>query len=268
MSETGADYFAICDIAKDIGFSGIEFTDLKGGEDTAALAAEIREHCAAIGLDVISYTVGANFITDDMAAETERVKKCVDIASILGAPIMRHDACWSLPAGERQTYRDAIRIIAPAIREVSEYAASKGIRTCTENHGYLLQDAYRVEELIMAVDNPNYGWLVDIGNFICADEDSLHSLSIAAPYAFHAHAKDFLVKPGSVVDPGEGWFKSRGGNYLRGTVVGHGVIPVPQCLDMLKSAGYDGYVSYEFEGLESNIPALKMGYEYLKRFVQ
>ena len=95
--------------------------------------------------------------------------------------------------------------------------------------------------------------------------DSLQAVAIAAPYAFHVHAKDFLYKPGTQPNPGAGWFKTRGENHIRGTIVGHGVIPVPQCVRMLKNAGYDGYLSLEFEGLEDNMTALKSGYEYLRR---
>ena len=43
-------------------------------------------------------------------------------------------------------------------------------------------------------DSPNYGWLVDMGNFLCADDLPVHAVPIAAPYAFHVHVKDFLYK--------------------------------------------------------------------------
>ena len=62
-----------------------------------------------------------------------------------------------------------------------------------------------------------------------------------------------------------GWFRTRGGNYVRGTIVGNGVIPVDQCLYILRQAGYDGCVSVEFEGLEDNLTALKAGIDYIKR---
>ena len=264
---SGASYNDLCDKAKEMGYDGIEFVDLHG-DDIPAIAKAIRAHCAKIGLEVTAYTVGADFLKDDLQAEIARVKGCVDITELLGAKVMRHDACWGFKTPKsHQTYRDAIAVIAPAIREVTEYAAKKGIRTCTENHGFFIQEAYRLEELIRAVDHPNYGWLIDIGNFACADEDSVHAVAIAAPYAFHVHAKDFLIKSGRMIDPGEGWFKSRGGNYLRGTVIGHGEIQIPQCVALLKAAGYDGYLSVEFEGMEHNLEALKMAIAYLKRFV-
>ena len=271
MKNTGCNYLAICDIAKEIGYDGIEFIDLDpavSGKEPLETAREIREHCAEIGLEVICYAVGANFLSDDIEAEVARVKGCVDIAAELGVSVMRHDASWKPREIPGYTWRDAVAEMAPHIREVTEYAAAKGIRTCTENHGQFIQQPDRMENLIRTVNHPNYGWLVDMGNFICADCDSIQAVAEAAPYAFHAHAKDFLYKKGSEPCPGEGWFMTRGKNHIRGTIVGHGVIPVMQCIAMLKAAGYDKWLSLEFEGLEDNMTALKAGYAYLKKCVE
>lgn len=268
MARERASYTDICDLAKATGFDGIEFidlsTDVQRAETVEALAGSIRSYCDRIGLTIIAYTVGADFLNRGQE-EVDRIKRQVDITAILNAKVMRHDACWSLPQG--MDWREAILKIKDPILEVTQYASTRGIRTCTENHGYVLQDAHRVESLILAVDHPNYGWLVDIGNFLCVDELALHALPIAAPYAFHAHAKDFLYRLPWEENPGEGWFSSRNGAHLRGTVVGSGVVPVRHCLDTLKAAGYDGWLSYEFEGMEDNLSALETGYKYLRRLL-
>ncbi|MBQ6805644.1 MAG: sugar phosphate isomerase/epimerase [Clostridia bacterium] len=264
MEQTGANYLQICDLAKEMGYEAIEFIDLsldvQKADSLEALAKEIRAHCEAIGLDIAAYTVGADFLNKEN--EVERIKGQVDIAALLGAPVMRHDACWGLPEGV--CWRAAIEKMAPLIREVAEYAKEKGVKTCTENHGYILQDAERVETLIQTVNHENYGWLIDMGNFLCADDNPLRAVTIAAPYAFHVHVKDFLVKPFDADHPGDGWFLSRNGSYLRGTVAGHGVVPIKKCLSILKNAGYDGVVSYEFEGMEDNLPALRAAIKFIK----
>jgi len=268
---TGCGYKDICDIAKKIGYDGIEFVNLHqdcipGTEDEFAVAKEIREYCEKIGLEIMAYTVGANFLAEDMEAEMAKVRHCVDVAAALGAPVMRHDVCYSLRDQRRYTWREAAEEIAPYVREITRYAASKGVVTCSENHGYIFQDAQRVEHLIRLVDDKNYGWLVGMGNFICTDGNILDSVRIAAPYAVHVHAKDFLWKSGAGTKP-EGWGESTSGNYWRGTVVGHGVIPIAQCVKVLKNGGYDGYLSLEFEGWEDNLQALESGYTYLKSIV-
>lgn len=265
------DYFKICDIAKEIGFDGIEFIDLDFSEfkitdDSLTMAAELKKYCKGIGLDIAAYTVGANFLKEDLAGEVKRLKKCVDVAKKLGAPTMRFDICWSLRKEYLYGYEDAINEFAPFICQVADYAEKKGIRVCTENHGQIFQAPERMEKLIKTVNHKNFGWLCDMGNFLCVDADPVKSCAIAAPYAFHVHTKDFLFKPCSSIKP-EGFMETAQGNFIRGTVIGHGVVPVEQCVKILKKSGYDGWVSVEFEGMEENIPAIKSGFNFLKNII-
>ena len=136
-----------------------------------------------------------------------------------------------------------------------------------ENHGYFAQDSLRVEKLITAVGHPNFGVLVDMGNFLCVDEAPQDAVGRLMPYAFHVHAKDFHVKSGNEPDPGTGWFTSRGGNYLRGAIIGHGIVPIVQCLKIMKSKGYNGVLSIEFEGMEEPLRGLEIGLQNLRRYV-
>jgi sugar phosphate isomerase/epimerase len=272
LSDGKHTYEDICDIAKSLGYDGIEFIGLENRGwgitgDEIEMAKNIRAHCERIGLEIVAYTVGANFLAEDMKAELARIKHCVDVCHALGAPIMRHDVASKLRASHLYSYRDAIEEMVPYIREVTEYAERLGIRTCTENHGFIFQYPERVEELILAVDRENYGWLCDMGNFLCTDCDPVESVRIAAPHAFHVHAKDFLYKSGDTKMPAGYQIVTAGGSYLRGTVVGHGDVPVVQCINILKRAGYDGYVSLEFEGPEENLYALKCGLEYLREVI-
>lgn len=254
--------------AKEMGFDAIEFTDLTPPEGVTEeeYARQIKAECDRVGLPVSNYTIGADFLRTTVKEEAERLKKKVDIAAILGTTSMRHDATWTTPTNSRGL-KNIVDDLAAGIREVSDYAAAKGIRTMVENHGTFLQDADRVETLINTVDNPNFGWLCDMGNFLCADEDPAKAYGKAAPYAFYAHAKDFIVKSGNEPDPGEGFFQSRSGNYLRGTIIGHGVVPVKQCLSILKKNGYDGYIGVEFEGIEDCIQGISIGLANLRRYV-
>ena len=268
FKEGGYTLFDAVAYARETGFDAIEFTDLPADGDAAALARELGAACKTAGLDVTCYAVYADFLYGsggDMKKEIQRVKDCAGIAKILGASCLRHDVCWGLrDASWGRTWRDAVKAVAPAIREVTEYALSLNIRTMTENHGYFLQDSYRMEELVLEVNHPNYGLLVDMGNFMCADETSLNALVRVMPYAFHVHAKDFLWKSGVEARPDDSWFPTRGGNYLRGTILGHGAVPLSQCLAFIKGSAYTGGVSLEFEGSEDPLDAARRGFEFLK----
>jgi len=260
--------------AKEMGFDVIEFSGLKlpEGEKPESFAEKVREECARVGIEVGNYTIGADFINGsngNLDDEIERLKGEVRIAKILGSPGMRHDATRGFPRGYvgPKGFDDALPILIKGCRAVTEYAESLGIRTMVENHGFFVQDSERVEKLANGVNHKNFGLLVDIGNFLCADEDPAKAVGRVAPYAFHVHVKDFHVKPGTAVNPGTGWFNSRAGNYLRGAIIGHGDVPVLQCLRILKKAGYDGTISIEFEGMEDPILGISVGLENLKKYI-
>jgi len=156
IKEKKCSYTDICDIAKNLGYDGIEFVGLRNESwgftaDPFEMAREIKAHCEKIGLEIVAYTVGANLVGDGADAVVEELKESVRIAAKLGAPVMRHDVCYKLRDSHLYGYEEAIEEMVPRIREVTDYAASFGIKTCTENHGFIFQEPERVEELILAV---------------------------------------------------------------------------------------------------------------------
>lgn len=261
--------------AKKLGFDAVEavdFVNFSGDkENMLRQAAELKNEAEKQGLPISSLAIGADFLNGsdgDRAAEIRRVKDFVDVAAALGAPKMRHDITQGYPRNSEKykSYESLIPTLAEAVREVADYAAQKGVLTMTENHGFFSQDSDRVEKLYTAVDHENFALLCDIGNFMCADEDPALAVARVAPYTKYVHAKDFVKKSFYDADPGEGAFQTRAGDYLRGTIIGHGNAPVKQCLRTLKAAGYDDTIAIEFEGLEEPEVALRIGLANLKRY--
>ncbi len=260
--------------AKEMGFDYFEVAELlvPEGRDKLEYAKEFAVACKEIGIEIGNYTIAADFInskTGSVAGEIARLEKEVDVAEALGATGMRHDATWGI--GENcyakgRGFQNILPYLIEGCRGVTEYAQKKGIRTMIENHGTFCQESRRVEQLVCGVDHPNFGVLVDIGNFLCADENPIDAVGRLAPFAFHAHAKDFIIKSGAEADPGENFFGTRGGNYLRGTIVGQGNAPVFQCIRVLKKSGYDLTFSIEFEGYEDNMDAVRIGLANLKKY--
>ncbi len=256
--------------AHKLGFEGIEFTDLKPCENPTfeqqlESARRIKKKAEELGMAIVNYAIGANMCCDteeEQEAEIERVKKQVLVAKELGAPVMRHDVCFKFSKRGR-SFDLMLPIIAENVRKIAEFAMEHGVKTCSENHGFIAQDSDRVERLFNAVNHPNYGLLVDMGNFLCADENPALAVSRVAPYAFHAHAKDFTTL-GTDAEKG---LMTRGANHIIGTIVGNGDVPVKQCLKILKKAGYDGYLSIEFEGPEECISAIAEGKKNLEGFL-
>lgn len=259
--------------AKALGFDAVEIQNLYHPDDISdeAYAEQVRNTAEECGIPLSGFTFDADLLNafgGDTQKEVERIKHMLDLAAILGVSYIRHD-CTVGPSVKERQYRGFshyLPTLADACREITEYGQSLGIRTMIENHGFFCQDSTRVEQLVNTVAHPNFGLLTDIGNFLCADEAPEIAVGRVAPYAFYAHAKDFHVKSPSGQNPGEGFFQSRNGTFLRGAIIGHGDVPVRHCLAALKRAGFDGTIAIEFEGLEHPDVALPIGLKNLKTY--
>lgn len=255
-------------LAAEMGFDAIEFAEIHPveGMEKADYAAFLKAEAEKTGIKIAAYCIGADFLRDP-EGEIERLKGEVEIAKALGVSIMRHDASGGYTRDVRgqRGFSNALPALVRGYKTVTQYAKSLGVRTCVENHGFFCQDSARVEALINGVADENFGALVDIGNFLCADEDPAVAVGNLAPYAFHVHCKDFHVKKGTEFVPPNGFFCTRGGNFLRGAIIGHGEVPVLQCLRNLKNAGYEGYYTVEFEGMEDPMVGVRCGLETLRK---
>jgi inosose dehydratase len=217
------------------------------------LLDEILKAADETNIEISNYAVGANFAKEDTAEfeqEIEAVLRHVDVARALGVKRMRHDVAFrpTEEATVEQFERDLPRLV-DACRRIADYARDYGITTSVENHGYYIQASERVRRLIHEVDRLNFRTTLDIGNFLCVDEDPLSAVKNNAPLASMVHVKDFYRRPASY-NPGEGWFRTAYGHYLRGAIAGQGDVPVAELLRIVKQSGYDGYISVEFEGME------------------
>lgn len=258
---------------KELGCEGVELVldEASAPEGTSlldytrALAGRARE----LGLEVPIYTTGANFFIPEPEREVERICRHIDIAAECGIHLLRHDVAYSYGSYEGvKTYRHVIEKVAPYISQVADYGRERGVKTCSENHGRLMQDSDRMLELFDAVNNENYGFLCDIGNFGGVDEDCSVAVAKLLELIVYVHAKDVFTKSGMSYNPGRGYNVSRAGNYRRATIFGHGDVPTFQILKAIKNSGYDGFVSLEFEGMEPTMLGIEIGTENLQRMIK
>ena len=258
------------DAAAALGAAHVEIVPLGFSlNDNPALVESIRQRAQEHGIELSNYAVDGNFSDlDDAAFEAEitRLKAQVDIARALGVSRMRHDVAWTGDTSMAH-YMTELPRLADACRRIAAYAAAFGIVTSVENHGYYVQASDRVLALLHAVVHPNFKATVDIGNFMCADEEPASAVRSVISKASMLHLKDFYKRP-AARNPGEGWFPTAGGGMLRGAIVGHGDIDIPEVMRIVRTSGYDGYVSIEFEGMEECRLGTRLGFEYVQRILQ
>lgn len=237
-------------------------------EDDDGLADAIRIRAKDAGIDISNYAVGGNIIQDSREAyenEIKQLKRQVEHAASLGVKLMRHDIA-SRPVEHTSIdvfYQD-LPLIVEACGEVADYAAKFGITTSIENHGFHVQASERVQLIVNLVNRDNFRTTLDVGNFVCVDEDSVSAVKNNISIASMVHLKDFYMRP-AYKYPGEGWFTSTHGNYRRGAIVGQGDLDMWEIIKVVKQSGYNGYVSIEFEGMEDCLQGSRIGMENARR---
>ncbi|WP_145153445.1 sugar phosphate isomerase/epimerase [Paenibacillus xylanexedens] len=237
--------------------------------DNPELINEIKAVAKEVGIDISNYAIGANFaVQEDAEAleqEIQNVMRHVDVAAALGVKLIRHDVAFRpAPEGTVAQFEIDLPVLVKACQRIADYAADFGITTSVENHGYYVQSSERIQRLLHETARDNFKTTLDVGNFLCVDEDPVSAVKNNIPYASIVHAKDFYWRP-SYRNPGEGWFQTSHGNYLRGAIVGHGDIDMPEVFRVLKQSGYDGYISVEFEGMEDCKTASRIAMDNVRR---
>ncbi|NQX11730.1 sugar phosphate isomerase/epimerase [Microbacteriaceae bacterium VKM Ac-2855] len=228
------------------------------------LVAAIKERAAEKGVPLANYVVGANFRAEDLAAQIAAVKAHIDVAHELGITLFRHDVVeWAWRDADQAEYEQTLATIIPICQELADYAAPLGITTTIENHGFFANNSERVRRLVYAVDRPNFRTLLDIGNFLCVDEQPLSAVQFTLPYAVVVHLKDFYIRDSA---PGDGWLRTLGGHAILGSIVGFGDLPMQRILGLIKASGFDGPISIEFEGLEEETLAVTTGLANARRY--
>ncbi len=256
----------------DAGVDAVEFTGFDvPDEKVIERAAHLRARCDKLGLTPVGYCVGAELLVPaaEQRGEIERLKLHVDAACQLGVSSIRHDVTRGFGDHSKslkipETFSAAVKHIVPAIRAVTDYAQSQSVKTSLENHGFFMQAAERVERLIKAVKHPNFRLTIDLGNFLCVNDDPVAAVKRLGKYVIMAHAKDFHLRSKKTM-PATGWFATPKNIALRGAICGHGVLDIPAQLKLLKRAGYDGYLSLEFEGMEEPTQGIRLGLDYLRQ---
>ncbi len=238
--------------------------------------ASARRAAKDAGIELVNYSVLANLCLEEdgaFEAEIARVKKHVDIAAELGLPRMRHDiSAFRRPRGENgvEFFEKLFPRMVEAASRIAEHAKTRGVTTLLENHGFFVNGCDRCERLIRAVNMDNYRLLLDTGNITCVDEDPAVAAGRMAGLAAMVHLKDFYIRrrdPGDTTefDCGGHWFRSMAGKYLRGAILAQGDLDIWEILEKLKSAGFDGPIAIEFEGLEDPKYASRVSLDNARR---
>jgi sugar phosphate isomerase/epimerase len=232
----------------------IEVAGMDGGayHDNPGVVAAAAKHSADVGVPIVNYLVSGDLRTADKK-EIDRLKAQLDIAKAFGATVFRHDvAPWSWREDNPGEFESVFAKVVEGCQAVADHAADLGITSTVENHGFFMNGGERVARLVHFVDRPNFKVTLDLGNGLCVGEVPGKTAALLLDVAASIGVKDFHIRRSA----GDGWLKTLAGDYLLGTVSGHGDLDLPGLLALVNTKP-DVPVSLEFEGLESTPDAIE-----------
>ena len=202
---------------------GLEIRNVDGvniAEISDSKAKEVRKKLDDANLRV--WTIGSpigkiDIEKDDFTLHTEKFKRTLELADILGAENIRLFSFFT-PSENRDSYKDKV---IERLGTFCEIAKGSGITLCHENEKGIYGDIpERCLEIHKAL--PEMKAIFDPANYVQCGVDTLQAWELLKGYVKYLHIKDALAD-GSVVPAGKGIgnvkfvldeFKKIGGNSV------------------------------------------------------
>jgi sugar phosphate isomerase/epimerase len=157
-------------------------------------------------------------------------KRFIDLAQKLNCPYVRVFPNQLPKDRDRQ---ESLNLIINGLKELGEYASKSKVSVLLESHGELI---YKKDLLFVmeGAANSHVGLVWDVCNmWIVTKESPEEVYASLKPYIRHTHIKDLKIENGKE-------------EYV---LLGTGIVPIFQAIDLLYKNQYPGYYSFEWEKL-------------------
>lgn len=253
-------------LAEEVSRLGVEGIDFHAHflKDSGTAAERIKAAVAQYDLTLSSLSLSNNFSRENKAEFDSQVATAIEwvrvaaeagagVSRIFGGDIACEDrANADILSAAKQRVLDGLGAV---VRE----AEKLGVVLALENHVGLPNTGEEQIEFIEAVNSPNLKANVDVANYMIGGQEGHVGTRIAAQYAAYVHFKDYAKLP----DEKDGPF----GCGIVACVPGEGAVDLPQCLAVLRDAGYDGFIALEYEADEDEKTGVPRSLDYMKRLV-
>ncbi len=236
----------VLDDAARLGLAGVEVLERQLGPAPVERSRlhRLRRQALTLGLSLYAVSTHQDFVSPDpevRAAQVAQTARSLELAADLGAACIRvNSGRWKTipsfdglmaaggiePPLPGHTQDDAFDWVIESLHRLVPHAERTGVVLALENHWGLTVRAEGVLRIVDAVPSPYVGVVMDTGNYARTDADMYAQMGLLAPRAVLVHAKAY--------QGGGEWYTLD--------------IDYAQVGNILTKAGYDGYVSLEFEG--------------------
>lgn len=156
-----------------------------------AYVYHIKRKAFLLGLDISGTGVRQDFTNPDSAqraADVQHVKEWIEVASNLGAPVIRVFAGRGLPEG--YTWEQAGEWSVTALKECADYGKQHGVMVAIQNHDDFIKTAEQIKILLRRVNSDWLGLILDVGSF--TQNKPYSEIAAVAPYAVSWQIKQYL----------------------------------------------------------------------------
>lgn len=246
------------DHAARMGFDGFEVLERQLMDRDNATLQKIKRHAFLLGLDLMGYSTHQGFLSPDQEKRDLQIKNTIgyiEQAYAMGIPTMRvNSGTWGTSKDfddlmakrgveapiDGYTEEDAYGWVIDAYEKILPTAEKCGVTLGLENHWGLGVTPAGIQRVVKAIDSPWFKVTLDTGNFL---EDPYDRLAELAPDAVLIQTKTYFG--------GGVWYTLD--------------LDYPRIAKIMKTAGYSGYVSLEFEGKEDPLTAIPKSLDLLRK---
>ncbi|MHA8094444.1 sugar phosphate isomerase/epimerase family protein [Aquirufa lenticrescens] len=221
-------------------YDGIEIRGIKGDLDlpnnplfSASNIAQTKREIADSHRKIVNLGSSANMHFIDAKkrqSNLDDAKKYIELAHQLACPFVR---VFPNDLPKDQDEKATVDTIIKSLIELGDFAKNSGVKVLLESHGKVIKSEMLLH-IMQESNHANVGLVWDFFNmWSITKEPPAQMYDQLKKYIYHTHIKDAVL-----IEKGETY-----------TLLGEGNSPIKEALHALKSGGYAGYYSFEWEKL-------------------
>jgi sugar phosphate isomerase/epimerase len=235
----------LLEFCADAGFDGVDITGyyFKGYPQVPAdeYLFHVKRKAFGLGMEISGTGVRNDFTIADQnkrQQEIDLVKKWVEVAAKIGAPVLRIFA--GTQKNEGYTKAQVTEWMLKDIQTCVAFARQHGIIIGLQNHNDFIQTADEVNKIIEAINSEWFGLILDTGSYRV--HDPYAEIASSVRHAVNWQIKEKIFVNGAEVET-----------------------DIPKVLEIIKGSGYKGYLPIETLGAGDPKTKITAMLEKLKR---